>query len=120
MYKRQVLASCGASDAENLEEYIAKGGYTAFEKALFDMDGAAICREISDSGLRGRGGGGFPAGSKWESVRRHPEEPVKYIVCNEMCIRDSQMGWVFVDSRAEALDGVESGDYYAALIVPEE
>ena len=57
-YKKQhrvVLASCGASDAENLEEYIAKGGYIAFEKALFDMDGAAICREISDSGLRGRG-----------------------------------------------------------------
>ena len=84
-YKKQhrvVLASCGASDAENLEEYIAKGGYIAFEKALFDMDGAAICREISDSGLRGRGGGGFPAGRKWESVRRHIEEPVKYIVCN--------------------------------------
>mgnify|MGYP001146556039 CR=1 FL=1 len=84
-YKKQhrvVLASCGASDAENLEEYIAKGGYIAFEKALFDMDGAAICREISDSGLRGRGGGGFPAGRKWESVRRHTEEPVKYIVCN--------------------------------------
>ena len=84
-YKKQhrvVLASCGASDAENLEEYIAKGGYSAFEKALFDMDGAAICREISDSGLRGRGGGGFPAGHKWESVRRHIEEPVKYIVCN--------------------------------------
>ena len=84
-YKKQhrvVLASCGASDAENLEEYIAKGGYTAFEKALFDMDGAAICREISDSGPRGRGGGGFPAGHKWESVRRHIEESVKYIVCN--------------------------------------
>ena len=84
-YKKQhrvVLASCGTSDAENLEEYIAKGGYIAFEKALFDMDGAAICREISDSGLRGRGGGGFPAGRKWESVRRHIEEPVKYIVCN--------------------------------------
>ena len=84
-YKKQhrvVLASCGASDAENLEEYIAKGGYIAFEKALFDMDGAAICREISNSGLRGRGGGGFPAGHKWESVRRHIEEPVKYIVCN--------------------------------------
>ena len=84
-YKKQhrvVLASCGASDAENLEEYIAKGGYIAFEKALFDMTGADICQEISNSGLRGRGGGGFPAGRKWESVRRHIEEPVKYIVCN--------------------------------------
>ena len=84
-YKKQhrvVLASCGASDAENLEEYIAKGGYIAFEKALFDMTGADICQEISNSGRRGRGGGGFPAGHKWESVRRHIEEPVKYIVCN--------------------------------------
>ena len=83
-YKKQhrvVLASCGASDAENLEEYIAKGGYIAFEKALFDMDGAAICREISDSGLRGRGGGGFPAGRKWDSVRRQPKGK-KYVVCN--------------------------------------
>ncbi len=65
-----------------IEEYIAKGGYIAFEKALFDMTGADICQEISNSGLRGRGGGGFPAGHKWESVRRHIEEPVKYIVCN--------------------------------------
>ena len=84
-YKKQhrvVLASCGASDAENLEEYIAKGGYIAFEKALFTMTGEEICREIANSGLRGRGGGGFPAGHKWESVRRHIEEPVKYIVCN--------------------------------------
>ena len=84
-YKKQhrvVLASCGTSDAENLEEYIAKGGYTAFEKALFDMTGADICQEISNSGLRGRGGGGFPAGRKWESVRRHTEETEKYIVCN--------------------------------------
>ena len=64
-YKKQhrvVLKGCGASDAEDLEEYIAKDGYRAFEKALFDMTGEAICREISDSGRRGRGGGGFPAG----------------------------------------------------------
>ena len=64
-YKKQhrvVLKGCGASDAEDLEEYIAKDGYRAFEKALFDMTDEAICREISDSGLRGRGGGGFPAG----------------------------------------------------------
>ncbi len=53
------------------EEYIAKGGYTAFEKALFDMTPESICKEITDSGLRGTGGGGFPAGRKWESVRRN-------------------------------------------------
>ena len=83
-YKKQhrvVLKGCGASDAEDLEEYIAKDGYRAFEKALFDMSGEAICREISDSGLRGRGGGGFPAGRKWESVRKNVSD-IKYIVCN--------------------------------------
>ncbi len=83
-YKKQhrvVLASCGTSDAEDLDEYIAKGGYSAFEKALFTMTPEAICKEISDSGLRGRGGGGFPAGRKWESVRRNVSA-VKYVVCN--------------------------------------
>ena len=83
-YKKQhrvVLASCGTSDAEDLDEYIAKGGYSAFEKALFTMTPETICKEISDSGLRGRGGGGFPAGRKWESVRRNVSD-VKYVVCN--------------------------------------
>ncbi len=83
-YKKQhrvVLASCGTSDAEDLDEYIAKDGYTAFEQALFTMTPEAICKEISDSGLRGRGGGGFPAGRKWESVRRNVSD-VKYVVCN--------------------------------------
>ena len=83
-YKKQhrvVLASCGTSDAEDLDEYIAKGGYSAFEKALFTMTPEVICKEISDSGLRGRGGGGFPAGRKWESVRRNVSD-VKYVVCN--------------------------------------
>ena len=83
-YKKQhrvVLAGCGTSDAEDLDEYIAKGGYSAFEKALFTMTPEAICKEISDSGLRGRGGGGFPAGRKWESVRRNVSD-VKYVVCN--------------------------------------
>ena len=83
-YKKQhrvVLASCGTSDAEDLDEYIAKGGYSAFEKALFTMTPEAICKEISDSGLRGRGGGGFPAGRKWEGVRRNVSD-VKYVVCN--------------------------------------
>ena len=84
-YKNQhrvVLKNSGKSDAEDMTEYLALGGYTAFEKALFTMTGEEICREIANSGLRGRGGGGFPAGRKWESVRRHTEETVKYIVCN--------------------------------------
>ena len=83
-YKKQhrvVLANCGKSDAEDMEEYIAKGGYSAFEKALFEMSGQEICQEILDSGLRGRGGGGFPAGRKWESVRRQDSD-TKYVVCN--------------------------------------
>ncbi len=78
---RLVLKNSGKSDAEDIMEYIALGGYAAFEKALFDMTDEAICKEITDSGLRGRGGGGFPAGRKWESVRRNVAD-VKYIVCN--------------------------------------
>ena len=83
-YKKQhrvVLANCGKSDAEDMEEYIAKGGYAAFEKALFEMTGEEICQEILTSGLRGRGGGGFPAGRKWESVRKQNSD-TKYVVCN--------------------------------------
>ena len=83
-YKRQhrvVLENCGRSDAEDIEEYIAKGGYAAFEKALFEMTDEEICKTITDSGLRGRGGGGFPAGRKWDGARRQNAEK-KYIVCN--------------------------------------
>ena len=60
-YKKQhrvVLENCGTSDAEDIEEYIAKGGYSGFERALFEMTDQQICRDIIDSGLRGRGGGG--------------------------------------------------------------
>ena len=79
--RRVVLENCGSTDAEDIDEYIARDGYTAFEKALFEMTDAEICKEISDSGLRGRGGGGFPAGRKWESVRQQPPGK-KYVVCN--------------------------------------
>ena len=78
---RMVMKDSGRSDAEDIYEYLALGGYAAFEKALFEMEPAAICKEIVDSGLRGRGGGGFPAGRKWESVRRNVSD-VKYVVCN--------------------------------------
>lgn len=78
---RLVLENCGRSDAEDIEEYIAKGGYSAFEKALFDMTDVDICRTITDSGLRGRGGGGYPTGQKWDGARRQRAEQ-KYVVCN--------------------------------------
>ena len=78
---RMVLENCGTIDAEDIDEYLAKDGYVAFEKALFEMTDEAICKEILDSGLRGRGGGGFPAGRKWDSVRKQPEGK-KYVVCN--------------------------------------
>ena len=79
--QRLILKNSGKTDAEDLEEYLALGGYQALERALFEMTDTQICAEITDSGLRGRGGGGFPAGRKWESVRRNVSD-VKYIVCN--------------------------------------
>lgn len=79
--QRVVLKHCGAIDAEDLLEYIANDGYLALEKAIFDLSQEALCASISDSGLRGRGGGGFPAGRKWDSVRRQESEK-KYVVCN--------------------------------------
>ena len=83
-YKKQhrvVLENCGRNDAESIEEYIARDGYAAFEKALFDMTDAEICKTIIDSGLRGRGGGGFPAGRKWDGARKQKSDK-KYVVCN--------------------------------------
>ena len=78
---RVVLEHCGKIDADSIREYIAIGGYSALEKALFEMDADGIVSEISESGLRGRGGGGFPAGRKWEQVKRQKVTP-KYVVCN--------------------------------------
>ncbi len=83
-YKKQtrhVLEHCGHIDATSIKEYLGIGGYRAFEKALFDMDGEEIVQMISDSNLRGRGGGGFPTGRKWSQVRRQKAVD-KYIVCN--------------------------------------
>ena len=78
---RKVLEHCGHIDADSIHEYISIGGYEAFEKALFEMTGEDIIKSISDSGLRGRGGGGFPAGKKWSQVARQKSLP-KYVVCN--------------------------------------
>lgn len=78
---RIMLEHCGHIDATSIKEYIAVGGYTAFEKALFEMGPDDIVKTISDSNLRGRGGGGFPTGRKWSQVARQ-KSPIKYIVCN--------------------------------------
>ncbi|MDR2181540.1 MAG: NADH-quinone oxidoreductase subunit NuoF [Treponema sp.] len=78
---RLVLEHCGQIDATSIKEYLAAGGYTAFEKALFEMSADEIIGEITASALRGRGGGGFPAGRKWSQVMRQPAGQ-KYIVCN--------------------------------------
>ena len=79
---RIVLEQCGNIDAESVEEYMAAGGFSALKKALFAMKPEAVIAEVEFSGLRGRGGGGFPAGRKWRQVAAHKEEPLKYIVCN--------------------------------------
>lgn len=83
-YKKQtrlVLEHCGHIDSTSINEYLGMGGYKAFEKALFDMSADNIINEISESNLRGRGGGGFPAGRKWSQVKRQTAEQ-KYVVCN--------------------------------------
>ena len=75
-----VLENCGHIDADSIEEYIAKDGYSALAKAI-KLGQDEVIRIISDSNLRGRGGGGFPAGRKWAQVKRQ-KETVRYVVCN--------------------------------------
>ena len=78
---RIVLENCGKIDAESIDEYIATGGFCALAKALFEMSPQTVIDEVSKSGLRGRGGAGFPAGKKWSQVARQ-KETVRYVVCN--------------------------------------
>ncbi len=82
-YKNQIkiaLRNCGYIDPDAIEEYIAKGGYLAFIRALHDMDPESIINAIKESGLRGRGGGGFRTGVKWATCAKHQGE--RYIICN--------------------------------------
>ena len=78
---RIVLENCGKIDAESIDEYISVGGFSAMAKAFFEMTPQGVIDEITKSGLRGRGGAGFPAGKKWSQVARQPEK-VRYVVCN--------------------------------------
>ena len=81
LQNRLVLGECGIIDPENINEYIAHGGYKAAEKAYKTMTDVEICDTILESGLRGRGGGGFPTGTKWKLCRIENNEK-KYIICN--------------------------------------
>ncbi|MBP6440453.1 MAG: NAD(P)H-dependent oxidoreductase subunit E [Caldilineaceae bacterium] len=79
--KKVVLANSGLIDPEKLEDYVARGGYRALAYALREMTPEAVCKEIIASGLRGRGGAGFPAGLKWDMVRKEHADK-KYVVAN--------------------------------------
>lgn len=78
---RRVLQNCGMIDPGSIEEYLAGGGYRAFAKSLHTMTPSEICDEVERSGLRGRGGGGFPAGTKWKYALNGASDQ-KYMVCN--------------------------------------
>ena len=78
---RIVLKNCGHIDAEHIDEYIAIGGYQGLEKVLFDLTKEEGLDMIEESALRGRGGGGFPAGKKWRQVANQKEKE-RYVVCN--------------------------------------
>lgn len=83
-YRKQIriaLRNCGFIDPENIDEYIANDGYAALGKCLTEMSPAQVVEQIKLSGLRGRGGGGFPTGLKWEIASRNKSDQ-KYVVCN--------------------------------------
>jgi len=76
-----VLRNCGLINPEDINEYIAQGGYEALAKALTEMTPEDVIKVIKDSGLRGRGGAGFPTGQKWEFAYKQQSD-TKYIICN--------------------------------------
>lgn len=78
---RYVLKSCGSLDPEDINEYISIGGYSSAEKLFNEYTPAKVCTDMIEAGLRGRGGGGFPTGRKWEFTRIEPG-PKKYVICN--------------------------------------
>jgi len=83
-YKNQMRLLIGNNtkiDPKSIDDYLALGGYSALSKSLFEMTPEQVLEEIKKANLRGRGGGGFPAGMKWETTRNAPEE-VKYVIVN--------------------------------------
>jgi NADH-quinone oxidoreductase subunit F len=81
LQRRIVLKNCGTIDPESLDEYEEAGGYKAMHKALLEMSPDEIIQKVTESGLRGRGGAGFPTGLKWSFAAKN-ESDVKYVVCN--------------------------------------
>ena len=83
-YKKQMriaLRNCGFIDPENIDEYIARDGYAALAKCITEMTPEEVIEEVKKSGLRGRGGAGFPTGLKWQFARGYQSD-IKYVVCN--------------------------------------
>ncbi|MBN1339575.1 MAG: NADH-quinone oxidoreductase subunit NuoF [Bacteroidales bacterium] len=78
---RLVLRNCGRIDPLSIEEYIARGGYKSFAQVITKLTPAGVCDKIEKSGLRGRGGGGFPTGKKWRFAMNTPADQ-KYLICN--------------------------------------
>ncbi|OGV49739.1 MAG: hypothetical protein A2X49_04920 [Lentisphaerae bacterium GWF2_52_8] len=78
---RFVLANCGLVDPVSIDDYAARGGYTAFLKVIHSITPAKVCDIVEASGLRGRGGGGFPTGKKWK-MALNADADQKYIICN--------------------------------------
>jgi len=81
LQNRLTLGLCGNIDVHDLNEYIYNGGYFQARRSVFEMTDKQICDELLASGLRGRGGGGFPTGRKWDLTRQN-ESDVKYVICN--------------------------------------
>ena len=81
LQNRRVLKNCGIIDPKKINHYIGMGGYDALAKALNGITPELLIKEVEESGLRGRGGAGFPTGTKWKFARSSPAEP-KYIICN--------------------------------------
>ncbi len=106
-FKKQVkiaLRNCGFINPERIQEYIARGGYRALYKVLTEMTPEQVIAEIKNSGLRGRGGAGFPTGLKWEFCR-NAEGEIKYLICNA----DEGDPGAFMDR------GILEGDPHAVL-----
>ncbi len=79
--ERVILRNCGHINPEKIDDYLAHGGYQALRKVLFSMTPQQVIEEVRRSGLRGRGGAGFPTGTKWEFCHNAPGSP-KYVICN--------------------------------------